>query len=77
MTQLASAVPVSQPAVSQHLRTLREAGLVDCRKDGTRRIYSLRIEGLSELRSFVEDLWDDVLEAYRRPRRRPRKEEGK
>ena len=77
MTELASAVPVSQPAVSQHLRTLREAGLVDRRKEGTRRIYSLRIEGLSELRSFVEDLWDDVLEAYRRPRRRPGKEEGK
>ncbi len=64
VAELASTVPVSQPAVSQHLRRLREARLVECRVDGPRRIYSLRSEALSELRAFVEELWDDVLAAY-------------
>ena len=74
---------VSQPAVSQHLRVLREAQLVRERREGTRRIYSADATGLAELRSYVASLWDDVLAAYagdpapsrsvaaRRPGRRP------
>jgi DNA-binding transcriptional ArsR family regulator len=53
---------VTRPAISQHLRVLREAGLVDERRDGTRRLYRARPEGLAELRAFFEQLWDDSLE---------------
>lgn len=63
--ELADAVPVSQPAVSQHLRVLREAGLVEARKDGRRRIYRLRVEGLAPLRRWVESFWEDALDAFR------------
>lgn len=62
--ELARDVPVSQPAVSQHLRVLREAGLVTHRKEGAKRIYSLSTTGLSELRAYVESLWSDVLVAF-------------
>ena len=62
--ELAHRVPVSQPAVSQHLRVLREARLVTLRRDGARRIYSLDSTGLDELRAYVESFWSDVLGAY-------------
>lgn len=62
--ELAQRLPVSQPAVSQHLRVLREAGLVTLRKDGARRIYSLDPTGLDELRAYVESFWSTVLGAY-------------
>jgi DNA-binding transcriptional ArsR family regulator len=55
---------ISQPAVSQHLRVLREARLVTHRAEGARRYYSASIEGLSDLRRWVETMWDDVLAAY-------------
>jgi DNA-binding transcriptional ArsR family regulator len=62
--ELTEAVSVSQPAVSQHLRVLKEARLVQMRKAGNQRIYSLDPEGLAELRQFVDELWDDVLAAF-------------
>jgi DNA-binding transcriptional ArsR family regulator len=62
--ELAHRLPVSQPAVSQHLRVLREARLVTPRREGARRIYSLDPTGLDELRAYVESLWSDVLDAY-------------
>jgi DNA-binding transcriptional ArsR family regulator len=49
---------VTQPAISQHLRVLREAGLVTLRRDGTRRLYRARPEGLAEVRAFLEAFWD-------------------
>ena len=58
---LAAGLPVSRPAVSQHLRALREAGLVDERSEGARRIYSIRREGLRELRDWLDTFWDDAL----------------
>lgn len=64
VNELAAAVPVSQPAVSQHLRVLKEARLVKVRKEGNRRIYSLDPAGLAELRSYFEELWGDVLTAF-------------
>lgn len=64
VNELAASLPVSQPAVSQHLRVLKEARLVRVRKQGNRRIYSLRPDGLAELRDYVEGLWEDVLGAY-------------
>jgi DNA-binding transcriptional ArsR family regulator len=63
---LTAAVPVSQSAVSQHLRVLREAGLVSERRDGTRRLYRVERDGLSVLRAYVDGFWDDALEAFRR-----------
>lgn len=62
--ELAHRLPVSQPAVSQHLRVLREARLVTLCKDGARRIYSLDPTGLNELRVYVESFWSGVLDAY-------------
>jgi DNA-binding transcriptional ArsR family regulator len=52
---------VTRPAISQHLRVLREAGLVVERREGTRRLYTARPEGLADLRQFVSDFWDDRL----------------
>ena len=62
--ELADALPVTQPAVSQHLRVLREAGLVTVRKEGRRRFHSLRAEGFEPLRSFVSSYWDQALESF-------------
>lgn len=62
--ELAAALPVSRPAVSQHLRVLREAGLVTERKNGTRRIYRIEPQGLAELREYIESFWDDALAAF-------------
>jgi DNA-binding transcriptional ArsR family regulator len=64
VTELISIVPISQPAVSQHLRVLREAQLVRVEKRGQQRIYHLNPVGLAELRSYAESLWDDVLQAF-------------
>lgn len=58
---LAQKLPVSRPAVSQHLKVLNDAGLVTVRPEGTRRIYSVRPEGLRTLREWLDGFWDDVL----------------
>ena len=63
--ELAAELPVSQPAVSQHLKVLREAKLVSRRVQGNRRIYSVSHEGLRELKRYVESFWDDVLTAFK------------
>ena len=57
-------LPVSQSAVSQHLRVLREAGLVQSRPDGARRLYSVDLEGLGQVRAWFDQFWDDVLESF-------------
>ena len=57
---------VTRPAVSQHLTLLKEAGLVDERRNGTRRLYRARPEGLTELREFLEEFWDARLDALKR-----------
>ncbi|WP_298932566.1 metalloregulator ArsR/SmtB family transcription factor [uncultured Ruegeria sp.] len=61
---LAAELPVSRPAVSQHLKILSDAGLVVCRAEGTRRIYAARPEGLAEMRDWLERYWSDVLENF-------------
>jgi DNA-binding transcriptional ArsR family regulator len=63
--ELAAGLPVSRPAVSQHLRILREAGLVRERRDGTRRIYALAPEGLAELRAYLEGFWNQALADFK------------
>jgi DNA-binding transcriptional ArsR family regulator len=59
---IASRFEVSQPAISQHLKVLREAGLVDERREGTRRLYSVRAEGFADLHDFLADLLPARLE---------------
>ena len=63
--QLADALPISRPAVSRHLRVLREAGLVTDRSAGTRRLYRLHEEGLDEVRAYLETVWGDVAARFR------------
>ena len=62
--ELAEGLPVSRPAVSQHLRVLKGAGLVTERRDGTRRLYRVDTEGLAEVRDYFESFWTDVLAAF-------------
>jgi DNA-binding transcriptional ArsR family regulator len=62
---LAAGLPVSRPAVSQHLKVLKGAGLVEERSEGVRRIYSVRREGLRELRDWLDGFWSDALEAFK------------
>ena len=64
--EIAAHFDVSRPAVSQHLTVLREAGLVDERRNGTRRLYRARPEGLAELKAFLDGFWDERLEALKR-----------
>ena len=63
--ELAAGLPVSRPAVSQHLRVLKEAGLVTDRAQGTRRIYGLERRGLEDLRRYLESFWDDALRQFK------------
>ena len=72
--EIASHFEISRPAVSQHLTVLREAGLVDERRNGTRRLYRARPEGLAELKEFLEGFWDEQLEALKREAEREEKE---
>jgi DNA-binding transcriptional ArsR family regulator len=64
--ELAEELPVSRPAVSQHLRALKDAGLVIDRAEGTRRIYQLRPDGIAELRAYLDRLWEDALGSFAR-----------
>lgn len=61
---LAQELPISRPAVSQHLRVLSDAGLVTSHAEGTRRIYALRAEGLREMRAYLDQLWTDALAQF-------------
>jgi DNA-binding transcriptional ArsR family regulator len=63
--KIASHFDVTGPAISQHLRVLHGAGLVTERRDGTRRIYRARPEGLAELRAYLEEFWDQRLQALK------------
>lgn len=61
---LAEGMPISRPAVSQHLKILKEAGLVSDEARGARRVYWVNRDGLAGLKSWLEGFWDDGLEAY-------------
>jgi DNA-binding transcriptional ArsR family regulator len=80
--EIARHLPVSRPAVSQHLRVLKEAGLVADRQEGTRRVYSIEPAGLAETRAWFDQMWDRSLAAFKEaaeadggpaPRRRRRR----
>jgi DNA-binding transcriptional ArsR family regulator len=62
---LARGLPVSRPAVSQHLKALKAAGLVNDRSEGTRRVYHVDPDGLGELRRWIDQFWDDALESFK------------
>jgi len=75
--EIAAELPVSRPAVSQHLKVLKEAGLVRHEADGVRRVYEVDPRGLAELRSWLDRFWNDALAAFKaeverapQPRRR-------
>ena len=63
--ELAELLPVSRPAVSQHLKVLKDAGLVTDERDGTRRIYRLDPSGIGELRDYLSGFWDAALVAFK------------
>jgi DNA-binding transcriptional ArsR family regulator len=73
--ELAARLPVSRPAVSQHLRVLKEAELVDERKDGTRRLYRVDPRGVAEVRAYFDQFWNEALAAFKEAAERPEKEE--
>jgi DNA-binding transcriptional ArsR family regulator len=62
---IAGELPVSRPAVSQHLKVLKQAGLVTDRQVGNRRIYSLDPDGLGALRAYVDRFWNQALDAFK------------
>jgi DNA-binding transcriptional ArsR family regulator len=63
--ELARELPVSRPAVSQHLRVLKEAGLVSERRNGTRRLYRIEPDAVAELRAYFDDFWSRALDAFK------------
>jgi DNA-binding transcriptional ArsR family regulator len=63
--ELAAELPVSRPAVSQHLRVLEGAGLVNHRREGTRHLYGLEGNGIAELRAWVDGFWDEALPRFK------------
>jgi DNA-binding transcriptional ArsR family regulator len=65
VVEIARGLPVSRPAVSQHLRVLKEAGLVRERREGTRNYYSVDGDALEELREYFENFWDEALAAFK------------
>jgi DNA-binding transcriptional ArsR family regulator len=81
VVELAALLPVSRPAVSQHLRVLKEAGLVQCDPAGNRRVYSLDPSGLAGLRAYLDRFWNTALHSFKQrveqqpPARDPQREE--
>jgi DNA-binding transcriptional ArsR family regulator len=63
--EIAADLPVSRPAVSQHLKALKQAGLVNDQPDGARRVYYIDPDGLGELRKWLDQFWDQALEAFK------------
>jgi|SRR5678816_1025464 len=64
--ELAEKMPVSRPAVSQHLKVLKDAGLVVDRQEGTRRVYSVDPRGVEAMRHYLDRFWDRALAAFKR-----------
>jgi len=62
--EIAHGLPVSRPAVSQHLRVLKTAGLVSDRAEGTRRVYHIDPKGLAAIRDWLDPFWDPAMRAY-------------
>jgi DNA-binding transcriptional ArsR family regulator len=69
--RLADGLPVSRPAVSQHLKVLKEAGLVGEEAEGTRRIYRVESRGIVALRAYLDGFWEDTLQAFKAEAEKP------
>ena len=69
--EIARGMPVSRPAVSQHLKVLKEAGLVTDRAEGTRRVYYLDPKGLAALRAWLDQFWDQALAEFQKEAEKP------
>jgi|SRR6476661_6200232 len=63
--EIANELPVSRPAVSQHLKVLKQAGLVTDRAEGTRRVYQLNPQGIRDLRAYFDQFWDQALASFK------------
>lgn len=74
VVELARGLPVSRPAVSQHLKVLKDAGLVTDRPDGNRRLYQINADGLGALRAYLDRFWNQSLAALKRAAEQPSKE---
>src|SRR5207302_11028041 len=72
--EIAGHFDVTRPALSQHLNVLKEAGLVSERRNGTRRLYRARPEGLAQLKGFLEEFWDERLDALKAEAEREERE---
>jgi DNA-binding transcriptional ArsR family regulator len=72
---IAAQLPVTRPAVSQHLKVLKDAGLVIDRPDGTRRLYQLDPEGVGALRAYFERFWDRALAAFKHAVEQPKEKD--
>lgn len=68
---LAQGLPVSRPAVSQHLKALKAAGLVHDRPEGTRRVYAIDPDGLGPLRAWVDQFWEQGLDSFKQELSKP------
>jgi len=75
--EIAAQFDVTRPAISQHLNVLKEAGLVSERRNGTRRLYRARPEGLVELKQFLEGFWDERLETLKREAEKEEEKHGR
>jgi DNA-binding transcriptional ArsR family regulator len=73
--ELARQLPVSRPAVSQHLRVLKDGGLVVSRAEGTHRVYQLNPDGVSALRAYLDRVWDEALTAFQKAADDPEQEQ--
>jgi DNA-binding transcriptional ArsR family regulator len=71
VTDLAETLPVTRPAVSQHLRVLKDAGLVTDKKAGTRRLYQLNPEGVERLRAHFDQMWTRALSSFQAAAEKP------
>src|ERR671937_1700145 len=74
--ELAGELPVSRPAVSQHLKVLKDAGLVIDRKVGTRRLYQVDPQAVADLRAYFDAFWDQSLAAFRKAAEAEENEHG-
>ena len=73
--EIAAQFDVTRPAISQHLSVLKEAGLVDERRNGTQRLYRARPQGLADLKAFLDAFWNERLEALQHDAEREEREE--
>jgi DNA-binding transcriptional ArsR family regulator len=74
--ELAAELPVSRPAVSQHLRVLKDAGLVRERAEGTRRVYRVDLDGVAGLRRYFDRFWDQALADFKAEAERRERSQG-